>query len=88
MIMRETLDKRTQNERKFEHWISFPAGGRRYWYDVQGRSGWKARYVKEVDAEENTTRFYQEIYDDQNRLVEIHEKFPADKGHRKVEDEQ
>jgi len=29
-----------------------------------------------VDAEENTRRFWQEIYDEKGRLVEIHEKFP------------
>jgi len=28
--------------------------------------------------------FWQEIYDDTGRLVEIHEKFPVDKGHQKV----
>lgn len=48
-----------------------------------GRKGWSARYVKEVDAEENTVRFWQEIYDERGRLVEIHEKFPVDKGHQR-----
>ena len=43
-----------------------------------------ARYLKEVDASETTLRFWQEIYDDQNRLVEVHEKYPVDKGHRKL----
>jgi hypothetical protein len=37
-----------------------------------------------VDASETTVRFWQEIYDDTGRLVETHEKFPVDKGHRKV----
>jgi hypothetical protein len=37
-----------------------------------------------VDRLERTTRFYQEIYDPDGNLVEIHEKFPEDKGHRKV----
>jgi len=40
--------------------------------------------VKEVDAYENTVRFWQEIYDDQDKLVEIHEKYPVDKGHQQV----
>ena len=31
-----------------------------------------------------TVRFWQEIYDDTGKLVEIHEKYPADQGHRKV----
>jgi hypothetical protein len=29
-------------------------------------------------------RFWQEIYDDQGKLAETHEKFPVDKGHRKA----
>jgi hypothetical protein len=48
------------------------------------RLGWLARYLKEVDANEITVRFWQEIYDDAGRLVETHEKFPVDKGHQKV----
>ncbi len=61
-----------------------PEGGRRYCFEVPGRLGWTARYLKEVDATEATVRFWQEIYDAQGRLVEIHEKYPVDKGHRKV----
>ena len=61
-----------------------PGGGRRYHLDIIGRQGWKARYLKEVDAAEQTLKFWQEIYDDMGRLVEIHEKYPVDKGHRKV----
>ena len=41
--------------------------------------------MKEVDADEATLRFCQEIYNDQNELVEIHEKYPIDIGHKKVE---
>jgi hypothetical protein len=51
---------------------------------VPGRQGWRARYVKIVDASEETVAFYQEIYDEQGVLVEIHEKFPVDRGHRQV----
>jgi hypothetical protein len=40
--------------------------------------------VKEVDREEITVRFCQEIYDEEGKLVELHEKYPVDKGHRKV----
>jgi hypothetical protein len=76
--------KRRQNERKFRSWEDLPSGGRRYWYEVIGRLGWKARYVKEVDANERTVRFYQEIYDDRGKLVEVHEKYPVDKGHQPV----
>ena len=78
---------RQQNEQKFPNWINLPDGGRRYWFDVLGRQGWVARYVKEVDDNEKTTKFYQEIYDEQGELVEIHEKYPVDKGHKKVEKE-
>jgi len=50
--------------------------------EVVGHRGWKARYMKEVDEKENTVRFWQEVYDERGVLVEIHEKFPEDKGHR------
>jgi hypothetical protein len=78
------VSTRPQNERKFGSWEELPNGGRRYWFEVAGRHGWKARYVKEVDAYETTVRFWQEIYDDQDQLVEIHEKYPVDKGHQQV----
>lgn len=78
-----SVEKRTQNERRFGQWNQGPQG-RRYWTDVIGRSGWRARYVKEVDEEENTLRFYQEVYDSAGALVEVHEKFPIDTGHRPV----
>lgn len=79
--------KREQNEKKFGNWKELSHGGRRYWYDVEGRAGWRARYVKEVNEDEDTTVFYREIYDDNGQLVEIHEKYPVDRGHRKVEKE-
>lgn len=60
------------------------AGGRLYWYELVGRNGWRARYIKEVDGDETTLRFCQEIYDEQGRLVEVHEKYPVDKGHRRA----
>jgi hypothetical protein len=81
------LSTRAQNERKFGCWKELPSGGRRYWFEVAGRRGWKARYVKEVDADENTVRFWQEICDDQGELVEIHEKYPVDKGHQRVQED-
>ncbi len=61
-----------------------PGGGRRYRLDVTGRLGCLARYVKEVNADETTVRFWQEIYNNQGKLVQIHERFPVDKGHQKV----
>ncbi len=74
--------KRRQNEIKFGVWEELSTGGRRYWYEVKSRSGWKARYVKEVDEDERTEKFYQE-----GKLVEIHEKYPVNNGHQKVKRE-
>jgi len=48
------VSTRQQNE-KFPHWIELPKGGRQYWLDVAGHRGWWARYVKEVNAQEQTT---------------------------------
>ena len=78
------MSSRLQNERQFGHWENLPGGGRRYWIDVEGRHGWRARYVKEVDAGETTLRFWQEIYDEQGSVVEVHHKFPVDEGRRKA----
>jgi hypothetical protein len=78
------VSTRVQNEKKFGQWDELRGGGRRYRLDVRGRLGWVARYLKDVDANETTLRFWQEIYDDQGKLFEIHEKFPVDKGHQKV----
>jgi len=49
--------------------------------------GYRARYVKEVDQAETTLRFYQEIYDEHEQKVEIHEKYPEDTGHRPVKED-
>ena len=78
------MGPREQNEAKFGRWDVLSGGGRGYYFDVPGKSGWRARYLKEVDANETTIRFWQEIYDEQGRLAEVHEKYPIDKGHRKV----
>jgi hypothetical protein len=78
------MSTRAQNEKQFGQWVELPGGGRRYRLDVPGRLGWTARYLKEVDAGETTLRFWQEIYDDQGRLIEVPEKYPVDMGHQKV----
>ena len=78
------MSARQQNERKFEHWEDLSRGERRYWIDVESRSGWKVRYVKEVDANEVTLRFYQEVYNKSGEMIEVHHKYPVDLGHRKV----
>jgi hypothetical protein len=77
------VSTRARNERKFEHWTELPDGSRRYWYEVPGRHGWKARYVKEVDAAEQTLRVWQEILDDKDEIAEVHVKYPVDSGHQK-----
>jgi hypothetical protein len=79
------MARRAENEDKFPQWEETPDGGRRYWRDIPGRMGRRARYVKVVDADEKTVSFYQEIFDRTGTLVEIHEKFPIDKGHRRLE---
>ncbi len=78
------MASRAQNERKFKHWEELPNGGRRYIREFPGRAGGRARYIKEVDAIENTIRFAQEIYDANGRLVAAHEKFPVDLGHKQL----
>ena len=37
-----------------------------------------------LPIQEATLLSWQEIYDDQGNLVEIHEKYPVDRGHQKV----
>ena len=78
------MTNRVQNERKFTNWRILENGGRLYWLDVPGKMKWRARYLKQVDAEEQTIRFWQEIYDADGLLVEIHEKYPNDLGHKHV----
>jgi hypothetical protein len=78
------MASRAQNERTFKQWEELPNGGRRYFRDFVGRAGGRARYIKEVDTDERTTRFAQEIYDSAGRIVAIHEKFPVDLGHKQM----
>ncbi len=79
------MASRKANERKFTTWTDQPDGGRRYWYNVSGSWRWTARYVKELNAQERILAFRQEIYDEQERLVELHEKFPIDTGHKRMD---
>jgi hypothetical protein len=78
------MASRAKNERKFKRWEDLPNRGRRYIREFAGRAGGRARYIKEVDADERTTRFAQEIYDSSGRLLGVHEKFPVDLGHQQV----
>lgn len=77
--------KRQENEKKFSNWEELPDGSRLYWFVIEGRLGWKAKYLKKVDSKESTLFFWQEIYDKAGILVEVHEKYPIDKGHKKIE---
>jgi len=36
-------NKRTENENKFRSWNELLDGGRRYFYEVQGKHGWRAQ---------------------------------------------
>ena len=78
------MASREQNERTFGRWEQLPGGGRRYVKELAGRTGGFARYWKEVDAVENTVRFWQEIYDRNRKLVAKHDKFPVDSSHQNV----
>jgi hypothetical protein len=79
------VKKRIENEKKFSNWDELPDGYRIYWFEIEGRLGWKARYLKKVDIEETTLSFWQEIYDENGILVEYHEKYPVNMGHKKIE---
>jgi len=78
-------NKRKENEQKFPNHKELMDGSRMYWFEIEGRMGWKARYVKIVNQFEVTISFCQQIYDDNEKLVEVHEKYPIDKGHKKLE---
>lgn len=75
---------RKQNEHRYDHWIDLPDGGRRYGYDVPGDETGFARYIKIVDADENTVSFTQEVYDSSGQLIEVHPKYPRDTGHQEI----
>lgn len=79
------MANREQNERRFPYWEELPNGGRRYYRIRRGRVQGYARYVKIVDADEVTVSLVQEIYDDEGRLIGIHQKYPEDTGHQVIE---
>jgi hypothetical protein len=80
----ERVATREENEKKFGHWVDNSDGTRTYWYEVVGKHGWRARYIKIVDQNETTLLFKQEVYDEHGNLQELHEKFPVDRGHKKI----
>jgi hypothetical protein len=75
-----------RRHRPVTNWRPIAKDGRLYWLDVPGKMGWRARYLKEVDANEQTVRFWQEIYDAEGSLVEVHQKYPIDLGHKHIEE--
>lgn len=79
---------RKQNEQEFKLWEELADGGRRYWRDRPGRVHGFQRFVKVVDADENTLLIVQEIYNQANELVEQHQKFPEDTGHKVFEQDE
>ena len=76
-------NKRQKNESEYDIWIESKNGNRIYSFEIIGKLGWKAKYLKEVNSSEITIRFWQEVFDEKNILREIHEKYPLDKGHKK-----
>ena len=79
------MSSRNANEKRFKQWEEMANGRRRYSRRVLGQLGWYAIYIKEIDSDENTLLFRQEIYNEDDTLVEVHEKYPIDKGHQKIE---
>jgi hypothetical protein len=78
------INKKQENEKKFPNWEELQDGSRLYWFEIEGRMGWKAKYLKKVDKNEITLSFWQEIYNENGILVEVHEKYPIDKGHKRI----
>ncbi len=79
---------REQNEKRFKNWEDLPDGRRRYWSDRKGAEHGFQRMVKIVDADEITLQLVQEIYNDDGRLIERHQKYPEDTGHQTLIDEE
>jgi hypothetical protein len=80
----EIMAKRRHNERDYHGWTDLPDGGRRYWKDRRGVQSGFQRMVKVVDANEITLLVVQEVYNDDNELIETHQKFPIDSEHKYV----
>lgn len=55
--------KRKANETEYDLWTDNDKGGRIYYFEINGKLGWKAKYLKEMDKDEITIRFWQEIYE-------------------------
>lgn len=80
---------RQRNERDWPEWEDLPGSRRRYWLRRPGHEWGYHILFKEVvfDAKtqlEETVRLWQEVYDGTGKLVETHQKYPVDTGHRKI----
>ena len=77
------MNKRRKNEKEYSTWTELENGGRIYVKKVNAgdKSGNFAQYEKKVDQNEKTITFVQKIIDKSGNVLEIHEKFPIDKGH-------
>ena len=78
------MSSRSANEKKFDSWENLDHGGRLYKRRVSGRFGWYALYFKETNESEVTMKFWQEVFDSEGVIREIHHKFPVDTGHQKA----
>ena len=78
-----SIKKRRQNEKEYQNWSDTENGGRLYWKETPAgdKSGRVSRYEKMVDCNEATISFIQKILDINRNTIEIHEKFPINKGH-------
>ncbi len=80
------MDSREQNEKKFGNWKNLAHGGRLYHLDVPGHHGRLATSRKLTRMKIPFASFRQEIRNEKGELVEIHEKYPEDKGHQRIEE--
>lgn len=81
------MASRAQNEKRFRTWLDLADGTRRYWTDRQGAVSGFQRMIKVVDKDENTLLLLQEIYNNDGKLIERHQKYPVDTGHEILSDE-
>ena len=79
---------RKQNEGRFKRWKDLANGGREYWKDRPGEISGFQRIIKIVDEHETTQLILQEVYDDDNILIQRHQKFPMDTGHQYLDSEE
>ncbi|HAY35314.1 MAG TPA: hypothetical protein DCY06_14390 [Bacteroidetes bacterium] len=76
--------KGKNNEKYFKDWIEDEKGKRIYKKKITGKFGWYAVYEKAVDNNEKTISFKQNVYDENDKLREVHQKYPIDTGHKKL----